>query len=162
MTKVYVLTDGVYSDRVIDAVYSSREKAEAFLRERDGVWLKDTNIIEMVLDKDPTVTLSGGKTVLMRRDGDVLAIEPAWGHRSKFTPRFSTYRGSENTDSTMFLCWHTRNLWQKIGRDELILINSVAPEDPHTSVDVERAIKVTNELRTRLIANGEWPETQDE
>ena len=137
MTKVYVLTEGIYSDYGIEAIFSTREKAEAALAELarhrgyNVEWM-EAEVETYTLDVEYQYVKC--VSVKMKRDGTVMG----------------SYIDDVKSDELDYsVTWYGYY-------NDYILHNRVRGND------YERAVKVTNELRTRLIANGEWPEEQDE
>ena len=125
--KVYIVTSGSYSDYRICEVFSTKEKAEAYIAKFDSAW--DFNEIEdwEVDDGDRAVKYL---RVSMNVNGDTL-----WFNKECDLP--------ENISKDVFFV--------KRARDGSEAINvEVVTEDK------KRAVKVTNEIRTELIAMNIW------
>lgn len=116
MKTVFVVTSGIYSDFGIEAVFSTKEKAEEFVKNLDGFYKGE--IKEWAVDINERE--SSFWYVEMTRDGDVIATEPV----------------------------HNENDHRGFGRDNLLTVVRATTK--------ERAIKVANERRIRLIVNNEW------
>lgn len=127
MTTVYIVTQGQYSDLSIEAVFTSKEKAQAFIDNEGDMneWIE-----EFELDKKLR-PLSTILTPCMEKNGDV---------------RIVLKRRGKPDDVTL-----TRFGIDYYNKKNHYLICDVVTDDE------ERAIKVANERRTMLIANGEWP-----
>jgi len=117
---VYVVTSGEYSDYSIEAVFSTKEKAEAYKADMEWVGSEKADIEEWEVD---TLRERRALEVGMTREGETYMV------RKTLLPR-----GHEII----------------FNGKETLLLNVVATEEE------ERAVKVTNELRTRLIALSAW------
>ena len=126
---VYVVTDGVYSDYTIRAIFSVREEADAYA---DKLASHDVNVEEWPIDNPPTIHTY--TEVVMGKDGMVYETNQYHydydGVLKELVPSFEV----------------SGDAWSHF------LIHEVE------TADEERAIKVTNELRTRLLAENIWPE----
>ena len=77
MKKVYIVTAGNYSDYHIVAVFSTRKKAEEFLKRYEEVYpYIDVRIEEHPIDVP--VEKRFGYRVMMKKNGDVVSIEKAY------------------------------------------------------------------------------------
>lgn len=140
---IYAVSSGSYSDYRVNALFSTRAKAEEF---RQVVPDGDYNDIEEYEMDPPTVDLlRRGYSpwhVLMRRDGQVERADKKdisiYGVEVDATPRLwkrsiaPAYAGKNIPD--VLMC----DVWAK---------------------NEKSAIKVANERRTRFIASGEWDAT---
>ena len=128
MTEVFIVTSGEYSDYSIDAVFSHREMADAYVTARNThgrSWSNPfANVEVWPLD------LPAGKwkltCVRMNRDGDTLKT---WS---------DTSHGSYKEAG--FVCWDVSDN----------LVWAVATDDE------EHAVKVVNEKRTQILASDTW------
>ena len=125
---VYVVTEGIYSDYRIKAIFSTSEEAAAFA----SVLGSDAGVEEWPIDNPPT--LHTYTEVVMGKDGMVYEVNQSCydydGVLKELAPSFEVLGDA----------------WSHF------LIHEVE------TADEERAIKVTNELRTRLLAENIWPE----
>ena len=133
MPKVYIVTEGSYSDYRIVAAFSTKALAVAFCAASHG---KYDSIETMELD-EPSEWAWVAR-VRMCRDGEL--FYPGAAIRWAEVP-YKSYQTGVSSGSIQWVENHV-----VVGGDH-------ANEPPDAS---ERAIKVTNELRTRLIATGEW------
>lgn len=127
--KVYLLTEGQYSDYGVRAIFSSRENAERYIKAvRDTGGYEEFNpIIEWELDEDLSyaVRLEQGERfyqVTMRRDGSS-----------------SIY---DSTSSAYLAC-------------EEVSIVPVGLIVKRWATSEEHAAKIANEIRAQKIASGE-------
>lgn len=126
---VYVVTDGSYSDYGIQAVFSTKEKAEAYANKYGY------RIEEFPLDQNIDRYLRGETfyTVIMDRQGNV-------------TSQYDdSIVGEEETG-------FDRGWIQPEGKWIKILTVS------RWAKDINKVVKITNEIRAMKIANNEWPE----
>lgn len=118
---VYIVTSGEYSGYRIEAVCSTKEKAQAYVK--DLKWVEDDRSIDIEEWEVDIPREEKAIEVGMTRDGEaymrIRTIKPR-GHEL-------IYNG-----------------------EQVLLLNTVATDDE------ERAVKITNELRTRLIALDRW------
>ena len=141
MSKVYLVTSGSYSDYSVVGVFSSRENAVEFMsRVGEGDYNNWNDVDEM--DLDATLPqIRAGLTpwfVEMHRDGKTDRIE-----RKELSDYGSTSEGA--------------GIWRRSqapafrgqGLDDLLHANVFASSAEH-------AVKIANEYRTQMIANGEW------
>jgi len=144
MDTVYLVTDGCYSDYRVLAAFSARKAAEEYRRALDSSYAE---VEAFAVDISPSEWY--GITVEMFRDGTVGGISEKSTQRpfalnGRRMPSVSQrYRGVRMPDGSTP---------DGSPRLELCLIHTVFTSDP------EHAIKVTNELRTRLVAEGRWHE----
>lgn len=139
--KVYIVTAGSYSDYRILACFSSRYRAKQYLENyrkmgacaSDGIEIETHNL--NVPNEWGYVT-----SVNMCKDGSLYKVrwhpDPVrtnWVYAPRSGHKF--YQG-KNPNPALAECTY---------------LSSTVVTDDH-----ERAIKVTNELRTQLIASGEW------
>ncbi len=126
-----MVTAGEYSDYGVVAIYSTKEKAEEFIREFPEEGLGGYNPIEEVaIDVDYAGMKAVGKSIWvvnMDRAGNALK--------------------AHNTGSVFGLPMYCM---QKPPKQPAFLANWCY------AASEEQAIKATNEKRTQLIANGEW------
>ena len=158
MSNVYLLTAGCYSDYHIVGAFSSRKLAEEAidkLSERKGDYyngfLHDLpEIEEYELDK----TVEYYTTVCMYKDGRVrggIELRTYLGKdKYKFYPYFLHAEKVEQEWVRKNDTEYYKTAWVKTG--ELYLVNTVRTKDE------TKAIKATNELRARLIAQDLWYE----
>lgn len=140
MEKVFVLTDGVYSDYHIIGIFSTRKKAEEMLNEM--YHKSDVRISEFELNPFQKQLQEGLKkyVVSMKRNGDI--------------------EEEIRRDITNTYYEDTGNQWGRIYTKEI----ANAPIEGYkytfiTSVwakDEKHAVKIVNEKRMILIAEGEW------
>ena len=139
MANVYLVTTGSYSDYSVLAAFSTREAAEAFEK---VVHTSESGIEEFPLDAPPSEWY--GYNVQMCRDGRVRHAYPfgptAWSREaSEIKERFLLENEMQPDGSVARV--KTREEW---------LDHTVYTRDE------EQAIKATNELRSRLIAENRW------
>lgn len=135
MEKVYVVTNGEYSDFHIEAIFTTREKAEAFLNSREKGDYDNWEMYEYPIDYPDFIAdkIANGYRlfkVVMDRDGDTISIGE--GNYSDLEYEFR-YGIDWN--------WHS-------GRTKFSA-NVFARNEQH-------AVKIANERRVQLIASGEW------
>ena len=133
MEKVYVVTDGEYSDFHIEAIFSTREKAEAFLNSRKKNVYDDWALHEYPLDYPDFIAnkiANGYKLfkVVMDRGGNTISIGE--GNITSLENEFQDGFG-----------WGS-----KIGEFSTTVF----------AHDEQHAVKIANERRVQLIASGEW------
>lgn len=140
-TKVYLITSGEYSDYSVDHVFSTEEKAQAFLDKhnkfRHIYGAEYNDIEEYEVDEIDDVPENGypyGK-IVMDRDGIIIKQE---FYRIRTEAKKDIYfqallnRWSRNCSGVLTYC------------------------GPFTESDLERMIKAANERRGELIANNHW------
>jgi len=130
--KVYLLTDGCYSDYHVVGVYSTKQAAEEV---RVLIDSEDASVAECPLDElKPIPDGFSLWRVEMGRDGTVLAAEQL-AERVAERPSFGVWeryeRGVPVQDSAYLQGW-------VLARDQ------------------EHAIKITNEKRAQIIAENNW------
>jgi len=141
MAKVYAVTSGAYSDYRINAIFSSKQRAQEFM---DAIPNNGYNgIEEYEIDPDTADLIRRWYhiwEVLMLRNGDV---ERAW--KLDICPYTVTSIG--------------HRIWQR--SQSLLFAGKNVPDCLDSTVwakTEKQAIKIVNEQRTQLIANGKWPE----
>ena len=80
MSKIYIVSDGCYSDYGIRAVFSTREKAQAFIDEHAAPWdgpgyarrLDEPSIEEWVLDDESPPEKCQRFSVVLAENGDTM------------------------------------------------------------------------------------------
>lgn len=137
MKKVYAVSSGYYSDYRVNAIFSTKELAEEFKRLIPDE--KYNDIEEYELDPVTADNVKRGYSVYsiyMLKDGSVEHVE-------KKDNGFYKEIGHE--------------LWK---RSEASLYHGKKMPDVLTSIvwakTEEHAIKIVNEHRTQMIANGQW------
>ena len=126
MGKVYIVTSGEYSDYSIEACFSTRALAEAYLAGRaQGQPYHPGDIEEFSLD-EPNEWKSAC-TVRMKRNGYSWGGDLEWEHNP--SPFVKLYR---------------------------FPVGEIAMECKVLTDSKETAVKVANEKRTQLIALGQW------
>jgi hypothetical protein len=137
MQTVFMVTSGSYSDYRVDGVFSTREKAQEFI---DLLPEGDCNgIDELPLDPLLEEARQGLNPwhVIMLRDGTTESVD----ERDR-----SRYLGRE--------AWSKPNIWRRserahIGKPDAL--NQIV-----WAKDAQHAVKIVNEMRARMIAEGEW------
>lgn len=138
--KIYVVTTGSYSDYSINSMFSTRELAEQYTK---GIY-EANDVEEYELDEFKEQMRDGfcWWLVIMLKDGSVYRSEPSgWEKPSYVKDGESIHVGFIDYS---FLGFH--------------MVTGVVLEVYCKSDTKERAIKITNEIRTRLIAMNEWKE----
>jgi hypothetical protein len=138
MAKVYIVSEGEYSDYHINGVYSTKEKAE-FAHKLFGIgedWDgKPVEIEEWELDALPNHPPGMfWYEVRMNENGNVEKVHTA----------DATDANEKWTDE-----------WRPYGDKRSVLFSQWAKDETH-------AIKIANEKRVQLIASGEWTTNHDE
>lgn len=130
--KVFVVTSGDYSDYGIEAMFTTRVRAQAYI---DAIHLRDANDIEE-WELDPlSQELESGLSpfrVFMAKDGTVRSAGPAtydFDKGCKLTCPFP--RNKDSVVELQCTCW---------------------------AKDEQHAIKITNEKRAQIIAMNLWLE----
>lgn len=140
MKKIFAVTSGCYSDYHVCALFSSREKAEAF---KSAVPDYDYNDIEEYELDPPTADLlrrgysvwnvhmlkDGTTERADRTDNSSYNVGEAGTHRIWERTKARAYRGKGIPDILTAMVWAKTQ---------------------------EQAIKIVNEKRTQMIATGEW------
>jgi hypothetical protein len=139
-SKLYAVSTGCYSDYTVRAIFSNREKAQAFI---DAVPYNDYNDIEEYDLDPPTVArLKRGESVWvvwMLRDS---TAEKVW--RTKI----ELYNV---TDPPSHRLWERSKAPAYKGKGvQDCLVSTVWAKTE------KQAVKVANEHRVQMIANGEW------
>ena len=134
--KVYLVTQGRYSDYHVEAVFSTKEKAQAWI---DSSREQGCEIEEW--DIDSPIERGWVTSIVMMRDGVL------WGHSESALPIWSKL-----PPPPYKLYWYA-SVGCYLLRNAVYTSREDAPIADHHA----RAVKVTNELRARLIATDEWP-----
>jgi hypothetical protein len=140
MMKIYAVNSGSYSDYRVDALFSTRKNAERYMAGiKDGDY---NDIEEYELDPDTVDILERGYDVWlvhMLKDGSTERVEKTGNDKYdiSYTPSHTIWRRStapayRGTDIKDIL---TSHVWAKTEK---------------------AAIKIVNEKRAQMIANGEW------
>jgi hypothetical protein len=137
---VYMVTSGSYSDCGVNAIFSTREKAQEFVELFPD---SDCNgISEVKLDPECLEWKKSGRIryrVLMLRDGTV--------EEAKQSEAFARY--DFEGGGTI---WNRSTAPAYIGRGIPDCLTATV-----WATDEKHAVKIANEIRTRMIANNEWP-----
>ena len=131
MNKVYSVSSGLYSDFHIMAVFTTEAMANAYVAAAKQ--LEDPSVTEWEVDQP--IEWGYLTQLLMDRQGATYHVRTRW--RSVTEAGYTLCRDG-NTSQALH---------------SAVVTGDAPPNDP---AHVERAIKVTNEIRTRLIASGEW------
>lgn len=131
MEKVYVVTSGDYSDYCIDAIFSTPEKAQEYMEVVTDNNYNDIQEyeVDIPIDADDFEKYSW-KGLL------------SFGYKSFFVDMLKNGDGADAYQK------HVSGTYCKIEQDHL-----------HATVwakNEEHAIKIVNEKRIQMIANGEW------
>lgn len=135
-TKVYVVTRGEYSDYHVVGIFSTKKKAECYIK--SSTWTDDKpSMFECELDE-----LLNFKTVLvvMDRDGNVLDTFIRDGKTLEYD--------LSEPDDVLFL------------NDDRMSCKVRVPVDSECEM-IERAVKIANERRAFFIANGMYGKTAE-
>ncbi len=139
-TIVYAVSSGTYSDYSVDAIFSTRERAQAFMHTFpvDG----HNDIKEYELDPDYVDRVRSGQSVwrvFMLRDGTTERVERL---------DMSTYIALNTNEPHI---WKRSEAPAYRGKNIPDCLNARvwAKNEKH-------AIKIVNEYRTRMIAEGRW------
>ena len=141
MTTVWVVTDGGYSDKYVVSVCSSEENAKEFIESKLGDDYYDTEI-DALLDKAKQRLKVA--VVDMRKDGSLIEDKVWFPHCctdliEECAVDFSSYGSYGGSRYRPEDKGYRFSMW---ARDE------------------EHAIKIANERRTRMIAEGTWPDQE--
>jgi|WetSurMetagenome_2_1015567.scaffolds.fasta_scaffold15373_8 hypothetical protein len=138
MAKVWLVTEGAYSDYRVIGIYSSEAKAE----EAKAIFVTRNDLEEYELDSLPEGRQGFyGYMVSMRRNGD--SYSQLWDSPAGFAPGWSEAIGHPG--------------WSE----------AIGPRGRNTDIlrefhvwakDGKHAVKIANEYRTQMIAEGAWPE----
>ena len=126
--KVYLVSDGEYSDYTILGIYSTQEKAEEACVQYDAKYIEEWDVD--VLPPHPPGELRW--TVYMKDGGNVTKVQ-----RSSASEKF------KKLDSFRF---SSEGLWPKTDGRCLTL----------WARDEDHAIKIASEKRREMIVSGEW------
>ena len=119
MSKVFILTEGSYSDYHILAVFSTKELAEKYTKVNPSAGIEEYNL-------DAPIPLPQ-TLVVMQQDGTVIYSRLVHDYDIGFN-----------------------SFWENRGTKQLCLYYVVETDS------IERAIKVTNEKRTQILALNLW------
>jgi len=128
--KVYIVSHGTYSDYCIDGVFSTKEKAEAFIETfpRDSMYAKEIEVWKLDAFDDVIKAVEGKKVFQVEMDivtGDV----------------------SKNGIKE-----YTGELWEsQLALERKYIINKGFIEAYVFADDKEHAVKIVGEQRTRII-----------
>ena len=129
--KVYIVTSGEYSDYRINAVFSTKEKAEDYLAAEPSN-VETPEIEEYEMDMPPSEWWT--TIVYMLRDGTVKNHQTSLKRKDEEAGFLFLKSVPIYYPAIVELAW--------------VVVTK----------DVDRAIKVVNEKRTQIIALGLWPE----
>lgn len=136
---VYLVTSGSYSDYRVDAIFSTRKKANDYMK---VVQSSDYNgIEECELDPPATDLIKRGYSVWhvqMLRDG---TVEKAW----------KTENRTHDVNGISYHIWERSKAAYYKGTDTKDVLSSAVWAKTET-----QAIKIVNEQRTQMIATGKW------
>ena len=136
MKYVYMVVTGQYSDYGVEAVFSTRARANDYVAIDDTGGLR---IERVEMDPDNAKHVRAGRMlwrVLMRRDGFAVRVwtqgrcDRATTGDPKITKEF--WDGAQEIKLSAIYC----TVW---------------------ATDEIHAVKIVNEIRTRMIADGKWP-----
>jgi hypothetical protein len=129
MAKIWGISEGAYSDYGVLAIFSTEEKARAYLDEYNKIRHNDARLEEFDLDPEPPQSVTVVR-VNIRKNGDVIMVSDPCREAIE-NVGFRQY-GGYYRDLGLFLWWYVQ------------------------TDDQERAVKVANEKRAMLIAAGVW------
>ena len=146
---IYLVASGHYSDFSIEAVFSTKEKAEEFINwfnsEQLGYWSDSLRILTYTLDPETVREAREGYMryqVTMLKNGDVEEVR---------------YDGTDNVwTHSNYRVWFRKNTPAYF--DEYIE-NALVVET--NALSPEHAIKIANEYRVQSIAQNEWEDEND-
>lgn len=142
MGKIWVIEQGCYSDYRVVGVYSSRENAEIVCREINKSELEEATIDEWTLDPGVEDVNAGhtGWIVTMLKDGS--------------TERAESHEIGANEIAGNIWMWNRPAAPYNKGKPNPppAILSAVV-----WAKDLAHALKIVNEHRIRMIANGEWP-----
>lgn len=146
---IYLVASGHYSDFSIEAVFSTKEKAEEFINwfnsEQIDYWSDSLRILTYTLDPETVREAREGYTryqVTMLKNGDVEEV------RNDGTERMWTHSGYH-------ICFH-KNAPAYFDKD---IENALVVET--NALSPEHAIKIANEYRIQSIVQNEWEDEND-
>lgn len=141
MTTVYLVADGSYSDYRVLGVYSTPEKAE---RARD-LYQADNDVEPFDLDAMPDAPPGlVGWTVQMDRDGNTRSVDRSAAPDAPYALDWSI--GWVPAPDGLPRPWESKNA----------PVTGPCVAFPVWASDAPHAVKIANERRTRLIADGLW------
>lgn len=140
MKQVFAVNSGSYSDYKVDAIFSSRELAQEYM---DTVKQNDYNEIEVYKVDPPTVDLirrgysvwcvlmlhDGTTERIKRTENDYYNVGYAPSHSIWERTKALAYKGKGIPDALNSMVWAKTE---------------------------KQAVKIVNEKRVQMIANGEW------
>ena len=164
--KVFVVTEGVYSDFGINSMWSTREKAQAYIDKRmpfQGYSGINEDIEEWELDSvdvDKQVVFT---TVRMKKDGSLYDPD---GYGKPVQQEDKMLGTDLYWDSEGF-GWYARP-FIKVGNSGGIMREYAYDQDPdHCAIvwtvktaDKERAVKVVAEVVTQIVTAGIWADEE--
>lgn len=138
--KIFAVNSGVYSDYRVVALFSTQEKAQAFMNAAPNQEYNDIEVYE--LDPPAADLLRRGYSVwyiLMRHDGTTERVERTENDHYDVVeaPRYFVW---ERTKFAVFAWANTPD----------VLVSKVWAKTEM------QAVKIVNERRVQMIANGEW------
>ena len=143
MTKVYIVSDGKYSDYEVLGVYSTRDNAQ----DAKKLFGAENDIADYALDDMPR--RSPGKylyEVIMNRVGDSTTNTTCpEGYEGKLLVEFSDRK------------WEFNREFPPIVRDDGSFTKTPDVVFTIWASDDTHAIKIANEMRVQLLASGKWP-----
>ena len=142
---VYAVNAGSYSDYRIVAVFSTKAKAEAFMRVVSGDY---NGLEEFALDRNDCDLVARGYSlwlVCMLRDGRVERLERR-GNTSYETGEVGEDRIWSRSNAPAYKGTNTPDC----------LISTVWAKTE------KQAVKIVNETRSRMVAEGTWPRPEHE
>ena len=159
LMKIYVCTAGSYSDYRIEAVFSTKEKADAWLEKRTYTNIEGKNVVywdyqieEYDLDAPlEDYQLHTWDFVRMLRDGTVVSIATMVAAQDDLW--FNNPHAIHYAASGEFFQFKETD-WRKT----FSYCDFHIKRPRYYSNPQERAIKIANERRVQLITNGEWKE----
>ena len=133
MSKIYIVTSGNYSDYSIRSVFSTEEKAQAYVNVLEHYEVIDFSIEEHDVDEEAFELRDGYEQyrVWMRRDGDASAI---------LVPPYKQEIGLRLHESPRGTFTLYGIVWAK---------------------SEQHAVKIANEQRSALIASNQWSTRED-
>lgn len=139
---IYAISTGSYSDYTVHALFSTKEKAQEYIDTIKAGYDGWNSIEEYVLDPQHAVMVKKGYApwdVFMYRNGDVEQVKRHDIERMWMEPTVSYIEESR--------------IPSRRGKPHALRVRTLAKSEQH-------AVKIANEIRTRMIANNEWPNEQ--
>lgn len=139
MTNIWTLERGEYSDYHVIGVFSSEENAKAVAEKLEH----DVEVVCRVLDPGVADLNEGRRLycVLMLRDGTT---------EKAYEAEMSTYEFNNALDLPRIWPRSTARGYRETNTPDALQATVWATDEAH-------AVKIVNEHRTRMIADGEWP-----